>query len=139
MERKKIGYYISKKRCLKVYAVKKMNKKTRRLVLKKVNSKGQTIRKGTKIYKTKAECEKKLKKMKSVKKNKKLKKNKRSLKFGNKCTYNVPYFGTMVPSISKFASGTPNTGYSSIAWAWPTPPSALRLDKQQGGWMKVKK
>jgi hypothetical protein len=146
MERKKIGYYISKGKCLKVFAVKKMNRRTRRTQLKKVNSKGKAIRKGTKIYKTKADCEKKLKKMKKaktvkrrspVRKTRKATKSRRS-KFGQTCSYNVPYFGSFVPTVSKFASGTPDTGMSSIAWAWPTPPSALGLDRQQGAWLKAK-
>ena len=143
MERKKIGYYISKGKCLMVYSVKKMNKRTRRTHVKKVNSKGKVIRKGTKIYKRKTDCEKKLRKMKkvksrsSVRKTRKATKSRRS-KFGQTCSYNVPYFGSFVPSISKTSSGTPDTGMSSIAWAWPTPPSALGLDKQQGTWLKTK-
>lgn len=149
MEKKKFGYYISKGKCLKVFAVKKVNRRTRRVQLKKVNSKGKAIRKGTKVYKTKAECEKRLRKMKKakvlrrkapVRKAKKHKKAKRTRRqrFGQGCSYNVPYFGDMVPTISKFASGTPNTGLSSINWAWPSPPSAYRLDRQQGAWLKAK-
>ena len=140
MERKKIGYYISKGKCLKVFAVKKLNKKTNRHQVKKVNYKGKAIKKGTKIYKTKAECDKKVKKMLAAKKSKSTKRSpirkrtKRS-KFGS-CSYNVPYFGDFVPTVSKFASGTPLTGMSSYAWGWPTPPSALAYDRQQGGWMK---
>jgi uncharacterized protein YegP (UPF0339 family) len=157
MQRKKIGYYISKGKCLKVFAVKKVNKRTNRVQLKKVNSKGKVIRKGTKVYKTKANCEKALRRMKKAKakrrspvrkvkkskpKKSKTKKAKRSPKrrsrFGQGCAYSVPYFGDMVPSISKFVSGTPDTGLSSIAWSWPTPPSALALDRQQGGWQRAR-
>ncbi len=139
MERKNIGYYISKGKCLKVYAVKKMNKRTKRMRVVKVNYKGKSLKKGTKVYKKKADCMKKLKSMmkkkSSTKKPKKVKATKRT-KFGKVCNYAVPYFGTMVPSISKFASGTPDTGITSCAWMWPTPPGALKYDRQQGGWLK---
>ena len=154
MQRKKIGYYISKGKCLKVFAVKKVNKRTNRVQLKKVNSKGKAIRKGTKVYKTKAECVKALKrkmnKEKSTRsKGKKLVKRSKSptrksrsrrSKFGQKssCAYALPYFGNMVPSISKTWSGTQDTGISSSLWKWPAPPSAKAIDMQQGGWMKVK-
>lgn len=155
MQRKKIGYYIVKGKCLKVFAVKKVNKRTNRVQLKKVNSKGKAIRKGTKVYKTKANCEKALRRMKKAKskrrspvrkakkaKKSKAKKAKRSPKrkshFGQGCAYSVPYFGDMVPSIAKFVSGTPDTGLSSFAWGWPTPPSALALDRQQGGWQRAR-
>ena len=142
MERKKIGYYISKGKCLKVFAVKKINKRTRRVQRKKVNSKGKAIRKGVKVYKTKAECEKTLRKMKKapsrkVKKHKKVKRI-RKQRFGQGCNYAVPYFGQFVPTPSKFASGSPDTGFSSINWAWPNTPSAYIIDKQQGGWLKQK-
>jgi len=148
MERHKIGYYISKGKCLNAYAKKKLNKRTKRVQIKKVNSKGKLIKKGTKIYKKKSDCLKKIKKTKAKKtkakstKAKKQPKRKvrkeRNSRFGEVCAYSVPYFGSMVPSVSKFTSGTPNTGRSSIAWAWPTPPSALGLDKQQGGWLKAR-
>jgi uncharacterized protein YegP (UPF0339 family) len=158
MQRKKIGYYISKGKCLKVFAVKKVNKRTNRVQLKKVNSKGKLIRKGTKVYKTKANCEKALRRMKKakskrrspVRKTKKAKKAKKSKarkakrspkrrsRFGQGCAYSVPYFGDMVPSIAKFVSGTPDTGLTSSAWHWPTPPGALGLDRQQGGWQRAR-
>ena len=56
-------------------------------------------------------------------------------KFGSSksCAYSVPYFGGMVPSVGKYWSGTPGTGVTSGAWAWPSP-GALALDKQQGSW-----
>ena len=57
----KIGYYISKGKCLRAYAVKKLNKRTNKMKVKKVNYKGKAIRKGTKIYKRKADCMKKIK------------------------------------------------------------------------------
>ena len=150
MQRKKIGYYISKGKCLKVFAVKKVNNRTNKVQLKKVNSKGKVLRKGTKVYKTKANCEKALRKMKKTKAKRTVRRTKkskskarrspkrRSTRFGQGCAYSVPYFGDMVPSVAKFVSGTPDTGLSSYAWGWPTPPGALRLDRQQGGWLRAK-
>ena len=148
---KKVGYYIVKGKCVKVYSMKKRNR-TGRLVTKKVNYKGKVLKKGTKVYKTKAECVKALKtKMnkrkstrskpkKRVKKSKSRSSHSRSYRFGQKssCAYALPYFGNMVPSISKTWSGTQDTGISSSLWAWPAPPSAKAIDMQQGGWMKVK-
>jgi len=143
MKRKNIGYYISKRKCLKVYAKKKLNKRTKKVKLIKVNSRGKTLRKGTKIYKNKNDCKRKLSNMKLLEKKKKEKLHKKKVikykkhsNFGQECSYAVPYFGQMAPSISKITSGTPLTGHSSIAWKWPTPPSALKLDKQSGGWLK---
>ena len=140
MERKKIGYYISKGKCLKVFAQKKLNRRTNRMVVKKVNYKGKTIRKGTKVYKKKTECMKKLKKM-MAKKSKskvksKVKSTKRRQRFGTSCTYNVPYFGSVVPQVGRTFNGVnmPSSG----AWMWPQP-GELALDKQQGFWTKVKK
>jgi len=154
MTLKKVGYYIVKGKCVKVYSMKKRNR-TGRVVTKKVNYKGKVLRKGTKVYKTKAECVKALKRKinkgkssrskgkKSVKKSparKSRSRHSRRSRFGQKssCAYALPYFGTMVPSISKTWSGTQDTGISSSAWMWPTPPSAKAIDMQQGGWMKVK-
>jgi len=64
----------------------------------------------------------------------------RHYRFGqtSSCAYALPYFGNMVPSISKTWSGTQDTGISSSLWKWPAPPSAKAIDMQQGGWMKVK-
>ena len=59
-------------------------------------------------------------------------------KFGNTCTYSLPYFGMNVPSISKTTSGTNETGLTSTAWMWPAPPGSLNLDRQQGSWYKYK-
>ena len=147
MALKKIGYYISKGKCLKAFAMKKRSR-SGRMVTKKVNYRGKAIKKGTKIHKTKRDCmkilkrkmEKKRRKSSPKRKSRKSKKvNKRKSRFGaaNSCgTYGVPYFGQFVPSISKAVSGTPATGLSSSAWAWPTPPGALAYDTQQGGWMR---
>jgi len=141
MSLKKIGYHIVKGKCVKVYSLKKKNR-AGKLVTKKVNYKRKVIKKGTKIYKTKASCMKALKrKMKKTKSKgkKRVKKSVRNSKsrFGkSSCTYQVPYFGNMVPSIGKTWSGTQNTGISSIQWAWPTPPGAKSYDMQQGVWTK---
>ena len=77
---------------------------------------------------------------KHVKKSPARKSRSRRSRFGQKssCAYAVPYFGNMVPSISKTWSGTQDTGISSSLWKWPAPPSAKAIDMQQGGWMKVK-
>jgi hypothetical protein len=147
MTLKKIGYYIVKGKCVKVYAMEKRNR-SGRLVRKKVNYKGKVLKKGTKVYKTKLECVKALKRKmnkgkKSVKKLKshssRSKRSKHS-KFGNKsqCEYAVPYFGNMIPSVAKTWSGTQDTGITSSLWKWPAPPSAKAYDMQQGGWGKVK-
>lgn len=142
---KKFGYYIVKGKCLKVY-LKKMRNKKGKSVLKKVNYRGKLIKKGTKIYKTKSECLRQLKKKslknkkrrtKSVTKSVTKSRTKSVTKFGEKtlCTYGVPYFGSFVPSIAKSVSGPK---FSSIAWAWPTPPGAKAYDLQQGSWLKTK-
>ena len=141
---KKIGYYISKGKCLKAYKMKKMNKRTKRMVTKRVNYRGKILKKGTKVFKNKRDCEKMLKKMmkktqkketKSKAKRSKAKHSKRS-KFGQECYYSAPYFGNFVPLIANVASGTQNTGITSRAWAMPTPPGAKAIDMQQGGWRK---
>ena len=80
----------------------------------------------------------KTKKAKKSKARKAKRSPKRRSRFGQGCAYSVPYFGDMVPSISKFVSGTPDTGLTSFAWGWPTPPSALGLDRQQGGWQRAR-
>lgn len=151
MNLKKVGYYIVKGKCVKVYSMKKRNR-LGRLVTKKVNYKGKVIKKGTKVYRTKVECVKALKRKKNkgkstrskgkkhVKRSPARKSSSRRSRFGQKssCAYALPYFGTMVPSISKTWSGTQDTGISSSLWKWPAPPSAKAIDMQQGGWMKVK-
>ena len=145
MALKKIGYYISKGRCVKVYALKKKNR-SGRLVTKKVNYRGKAIKKGTKVYKTKQLCLKALsKKMKHkttrspVRKTKRrspVRKTKRRNRFGNDLYYSVPYFGQQLPSVAKSISGTDKTGHSSIDWAWPCPPGSKAYDMQQGSWNK---
>ena len=137
---KSIGYYISKGKCIKAYSLKKKSR-SGKIVTKKVNYKKNPIKKGTKIFKTKKECVKvikrKMKKMKKKKLSPKRKVNKHRTRFGKEScgnlTYGVPYFGSMVPSISKTFSGTPGN-FSSTAWAWPTPRGSLSIDRQQGGW-----
>lgn len=148
MTLKKIGYYIVKGKCVKVYSIKKRNR-AGRLVTKKVNYKGKALKKGTKVYKTKASCVKSLKRKMNKGKSsrskgktpaKKSRSHSRHYRFGqtSSCAYALPYFGNMVPSISKTWSGTQDTGISSSLWKWPAPPSAKAIDMQQGGWMKVK-
>ena len=154
MALKKVGYYIVKGKCVKVYAMKKRNR-SGRLVTKKVNYRGKFLKKGTKVYRTKSECVKAIKRKmnkgkstrskgkKHVKRSpsrKSRSRRSRRSRFGQKssCAYAVPYFGTMEPSISKLWSGTQNTGISSSLWKWPAPPGAKAIDMQQGGWMKVK-
>ena len=153
MTLKKVGYYIVKGKCVKVYTTKKRNR-SGRLVNKKVNYKGRVIRKGTKVYKTKAQCVKALKRKmnkrkstrskgkktvkKTVKKSPTRKSHSTRSRFGQKssCAYALPYFGALTPSISKTWSGTQDI--SSSLWKWPTPPGAKAIDMQQGGWVKVK-
>lgn len=139
---KKIGYHIVKGKCVKVFE-KKTKSRSGKIIRKKINYKGKSVRKGTKIYKTKATCLKALKrKMKKGKsaRSKRIKTRSRHYKFGQEssCNYYVPYFDTMVPNIGKYRSGA-NGMYSSSAWKWPTPPGAKAIDMQQGGWMKLKK
>ena len=156
MTLKKIGYYIVKGKCIKVYVQKKRNR-AGKLVKKKVNYRGKVLKKGTKVYKTKAECVKALKRKMNKRKSTRSKgkkpikrsksptrksrsKHSRHSRFGQKssCAYALPYFGNMVPSISKTWSGTQDTGVSSSLWKWPAPPGAKAIDMQQGGWGKVK-
>ena len=143
MVRKHIGHYISKGKCLKVYAKKVMNRRTGKFKVVRVNSKGKKLAKGTKVYKRRSECLKALKMKKSRKahkthKTKKHSHSSRRSRFGKEsCYYSVPYFGGFLPSISKTLSGTEKTGFTSGAWAWPQP-LAYKLDKQQGGWKKFK-
>lgn len=140
MSLKHIGYYISKGKCVKVYELSKRSKTTGKVTKKRVNYKKKLIKKGTKIYKKKSLCMKALKRKlnngRSKPKIYRKKKRSRS-RFGNTCTYTVPYFGMNVPSISKTVSGTPGTGYSSGAWRWPYPPGSLNIDMQQGLYKKM--
>lgn len=140
MALKKIGYYISKGKCVKVYALKKKNR-SGRLVTKKVNYRGKAIKKGTKVYKTKQLCLKALSKKMKRKTTKRtvrrspVRKTKRKSRFGE-CSYSVPYFGQLHPSVAKSISGTRKSGYSSISALWPSHPSAKAIDIQQGSWNK---
>lgn len=154
MTLKKIGYYIVKGKCVKVYEKRKRNR-AGRLIIKKVNYKGKVLKKGIKVYKTKAKCIKALKRKinkgkstsskgkKTVKKShprKSRSRYSRHSRFGQKssCAYALPYFGNMVPTIGKTWSGTQDTGISSSLWKWPAPPGAKAVDMQQGGWVKIK-
>ena len=89
MALKKIGYYISKGRCVKAYSLKKKNR-SGRLVNKKVNSRRKVLGKKTKVYKRKSSCMKVLKskrkssRKKSVKRRRKRSSPKRRRsRFGN--------------------------------------------------------
>lgn len=122
--KKVIGYYISKGRCLKAYV--KYDAKKKKYSKKRYNSKNEELKK-VKVYKKKSDCKKKLiklkeKKQKENKKVKKEKKKKRN-KFGNvnnkMCTNYAPYFDSLVPVVSPYVSGTPETGFSSVSAHWP--------------------
>lgn len=131
---KKVGYYIVKKKCIQVYQ-KKTRNRSGRMVTKNVNYKGEVIKKGTKIYKTKANCLKALKKKMDKKS-----KTRSAYKFGDVNStyyYSLPYFENIVPSIAKSVSGTNNTGISSSSWKWPKNPGAKGYDILQGTWSKM--
>lgn len=125
--KKAIGYYISKGRCLKAYV--KYDAKKKKYSKKRYNSQNKELKK-VKVYKKKSDCkkklmklkEKKLKKLKKVTKVKKVTNVKRN-RFGNvnneMCTNYAPYFGSLVPVVSPFVSGTPETGFSSVSAHWP--------------------
>ena len=146
LKRKQVGYYCKKGRVLKVYHV--YNKKTKKYTRRNMTGSNKKLSTKYRVFKTKKAAVDYLKKMKrkAAKKSKakksKAKKTikrkspvrkstaKKSTKFGqSSCYYEVPYFGTMVPSIAKNVSGTPGTGLSSYAWGWP---NALGNDQQQG-------
>tara|TARA_Y100000022_G_C13138317_1_gene323745 strand:- start:299 stop:733 length:435 start_codon:yes stop_codon:yes gene_type:complete len=124
--KKAIGYYISKGRCLKAYI--KYDAKKKKYSKKRYNSKNEELKK-VKVYKKKSDCKKKIMKLKKTKdkgkkekKQKKVKNQKRN-KFGNvnneMCTNYAPYFGSLVPVVSPYISGTPETGFSSVSAHWP--------------------
>lgn len=121
--RKAIGYFISKNRCLKAYV--KYNAKTKKYSKTRYNSKGKPIKKGTRVFKTKDDCNKKIKlmqKKEKLKKQKPKREKSRKNKFGQEkdiCYNSAPYFGTLVPVISPLASGTRGTGFSSVSHHWP--------------------
>ena len=76
MALKKIGYYISKGRCVKAYSLKKKNR-TGRLVNKRVNSRGKVLGKKTKVYKRKSSCMKVLKSKRKSSRKKSVKRRRR--------------------------------------------------------------
>jgi len=146
--RKLIGYYISKNnKCLKAYVHKsKQVVKKNKVKYSKTKYSGSGTKLSTKIkvFKKKTSCktylkakkakEAKSKKVKDAKKAKsKAKKDKSKAKkakvsksrFGKtSCVLDTkfstsPYFGANPPFINPYASGTPNTGFSSSAWMWP--------------------
>jgi hypothetical protein len=76
MALKKIGYYISKGRCVKAYSLKKKNR-SGRLVNKRVNSRGKVLGKKTKVYKRKSSCMKVLKSKRKSSRKKSVKRRRR--------------------------------------------------------------
>ena len=132
MALKKVGYYISKGRCLRVYQMKKRNR-SGRIVNKRVNSKGKSLKKGTRVFKSKAACKKAIKKImkrrspkrtrrspkRTRKSPKRTRKNTRRSRFGQELN-GAPYFEQMVPRVP----------LSKSAWRWPAP-GAVDLDKRQ--------
>ena len=134
-KRKQVGYYVSNNRCLKAYV--KYNPKTKKYSRVRYNSKNEELKR-VKVYKKKSECVNKIKKLKELKNKKgqnKKEKNKKEqnkklkkLKFGfglglgldSKTCYNsAPFFGTDVPSISPYISGTDKTMITSISHLFP--------------------
>jgi len=139
MALKKVGYYISKGRCLRVYLMKKRNR-SGKMVNKRVNSKGKSLKKGTRVFKNKSSCKKALKKMMKRKSPKRTRRSpkrtrkspKRRSRFGKEF-YGVPYFGQMVPRVGEYVSGTHNTRLSSSNWRWP---KASDIQNLQGYYTK---
>lgn len=124
-KRKQVGYYVSNNRCLKAYV--KYNPKTKKYSRVRYNSKNEELKR-VKVYKKKSECVNKIKKLKELKNKKQNKKEKnkkqKKLKFGfgldSKTCYNsAPFFGTDVPSISPYISGTDKTMITSISHLFP--------------------
>lgn len=117
---KKIGYHIVKGKCVKVYSMRKKNR-AGRFVVKKVNYRGKAIRKGTKIYKTKASCLKALKR-KMNKNRRTVKKRshsrKKTYKFGNSCYSALQYGGSAVPFAKQGITGTGIYAYDN-SWKFP--------------------
>ena len=144
-DKKKIGYYVSRGKCVKAYKL--QNPKTKKYTGKRVSESGRKLKEATRVFKTKALCmkyiaKKQKSKAKPVKRQakkvgkkvaKKVAKKSRMNKFGQECAYSVPYFGDMVPSVGKYWSGTPSSSVTSSAWRWPSP-GALAFDTQQGSW-----
>ena len=127
-KKKKVGYYASRGRCLRAYSLRKINRRTRRTTIKKVNSAGKTLKKGTKIFKTKSACKRHI----NRRRRSPVRRRRRRNRFGKGCgEYVKPYFGQQVPSVNQLWSGTDDTGISSSAWMWPQP-GAEALSKQQG-------
>ena len=144
-KKKRIGYYASRKRCLRAYSQKKVNKRTRRKTVRKVNSSGKVLKKGTKIFKTKSACKRYINRrrrspvrrrrrrspVRRRRRRSPVRRRRRRTRFGKGCgEYVVPYFGQNVPNISPYWSGGPP--YTSSAWMWPGKPGAEALSKQQG-------
>ena len=146
-KKKKVGYYASRGRCLRAYSLRKINRRTRRTTIKKVNSAGKTLKKGTKIFKTKSACKRHINRrrrrspvrrrrrrspVRRRRRRSPVRRRRRRNRFGKGCgEYVKPYFGQQVPSVNQLWSGTDDTGFTSLAWNWPQP-GAEALSKQQG-------
>ena len=136
MALKKIGYYISKGKCLKVYSLKKKNSNGR-LVTKKVNYRSKALRKGTKVYKTKKLCikalSKKIKRKSKPKPKPKSKSKPKSKKyaFGDYC-YSKPFFNHDIATVPRFINGVANHGLVSSIETLPG--SLNNIDFQQGSY-----
>lgn len=76
MALKKIGYYISKGRCVQAYSLKKKNRNGK-LVSKRVNSRRKVLSKKTKVYKRKSTCMKVLKRKRKSSRKKSVKRRRR--------------------------------------------------------------
>ena len=152
-KKKKVGYYASRGRCLRAYSLRKTNRRTRRTTIKKVNSSGKTLKKGTKIFKTKSACKRHINRrrrspvrrrrrrspVRRRRRRSPVRRRRRRNRFGKeRGTYSVPYFNDMnnsmgVPSIAKTTNNNCNAP-SSYLWGWPNQPGAYAYDTQQGSW-----
>ena len=128
MALKKVGYYISKGRCVRVYLMKKRNR-SGRMVNKRVNSKGKSLKKGTRVFKSKAACKKAIKKMMRRRTRKSPKRTRRSPRRTRR-SYTRSRFGQELNGAPFFELGIPRIPLSKSLWRWPAP-GAVNLDKQQ--------
>ena len=128
MALKKVGYYISKGRCVRVYQMKKRNR-SGRMVNKRVNSKGRSLKKGTRVFKSKAACKKVIKKMMKRRTRKSPKRTRKSPKRTRR-SHRRSRFGQELNGAPYFGLGVPSIPLSKSLWRWPAP-GAVNLDKQQ--------
>jgi hypothetical protein len=87
-DKKKIGYYVSRGKCVKAYKL--QNPKTKKYTGKRVSESGRKLKEGTRVFKTKALCMKYIAKKQKIKakpvkrQSKKVGKKSRMNKFGDK-------------------------------------------------------